>query len=105
MRALYIAFVITAVGCAACSGAQGQGAPMQLSPPPATRTAPPAKATTAPAQVDPGAVRPSIERVNAYFNALAGMTADFTQTGPDGRGGLALSEESSPHRTARPAGR
>ena len=26
-----------------------------------------------------------MERVNAYFNALAGMTADFIQTSPDGR--------------------
>lgn len=85
MRALYIAFLTTAVGFGATSAACAQGAPMQLSPPPATRTAPPAKAATTPAQADPSAPKPSVERVNAYFNGLTGMTADFIQTGPDGR--------------------
>lgn len=43
---------------------------------PATRPAPQAAAETAP---------PSLDRINAYFNAMKGMQADFVQVAPDGR--------------------
>jgi len=72
---------------ASLSAALAQGAPLQLGPgaAPAPR---PATAAPAPAATPPGtpaAAKPTVERVNAYFNALAGMTADFIQTSPDGR--------------------
>ena len=79
---------------ASLSGAYAQGAPMQLGPGPGTTPAPRPAAPAAPAAATPGtpataaaatAQKPTIERVNAYFNALSGMTADFIQTSPDGR--------------------
>jgi outer membrane lipoprotein-sorting protein len=40
----------------------------------------------APAAVDlSGLPAPTIDRVNAYFNGLRGLKADFVQTSPDGR--------------------
>lgn len=44
--------------------------------------------STAPAAPKAGAPvgeKPSVERVNGYFNAMSTLIADFTQTGPDGR--------------------
>ena len=67
--------------------ALSQGAPLQLNPPPAARATPSngkAVATT-PQPANPSAPKPTVERINAYFNALGGMIADFSQTSPDGR--------------------
>lgn len=67
---------------AACGPAFAQGKPLSLDP----RGTTPATAPAAPgAQQASAQPKPTIERVNAYFNAIQGMTADFVQTGPDGR--------------------
>jgi len=42
----------------------------------------PAPATTTPAAALPA---PSVDKVNAYFNGLKGLQADFVQMSPDGR--------------------
>lgn len=59
--------------------AQQAGAPL---PPqrPAT-TSPAVPAAGAPANAAP----PSLDRINAYFNGMKGMRADFAQIAPDGR--------------------
>jgi outer membrane lipoprotein-sorting protein len=60
--------------------ASAASAQMDLRPKPgASPTAPVAGAEAACAD------KPTVERVNAYFNAISGLTSDFTQTGPDGR--------------------
>lgn len=81
-----LAFALLAATVASSSAtAFAQGAPMQLAPPAGT-TRPAAPGAVPPAPGAPQtAARPTIERVNAYFNAIAGMTADFSQTSPDGR--------------------
>lgn len=43
---------------------------------------PPAPATTTPAAALPA---PTVDKVNAYFNGLKGLQADFVQMSPDGR--------------------
>lgn len=53
--------------------------PLTLSPGTAPQAATPAK--TAPANAEP----PSLDRINAYFNAMRGLQADFIQVAPDGR--------------------
>lgn len=55
-----------------------QGRPMPLGP----QSAPKADAKADPAKVEEP---PSIDRINAYFNAMRGMRANFVQTSPDGR--------------------
>jgi len=75
-------FALTATLLGAASGPLlAQGAPMQLNPPPGGASRPAAT----PAVGQPAQQKPTIERVNAYFNGIGGMTADFTQTSPDGR--------------------
>jgi hypothetical protein len=44
---------------------------------------PPAPRATAPRPTDQ--TPPSLDRINAYFNALKGFQADFVQIAPDGR--------------------
>lgn len=68
-----------------CGTVWAQGAPLQLNPASGGARPPAAANTPAPVAGQPAAPKPTIERVNAYFNGLAGMTADFTQTSPDGR--------------------
>lgn len=84
MRALSLTFLVATL-LAGTTAAFGQGAPLQLTPPPATKAPAAAPKGATPAGQDANAVKPSVERVNAYFNGIAGMTADFTQIGPDGR--------------------
>ena len=62
--------------------ALAQGAPLSLSPPPGVATQPKAGAPAPAAANQPA---PTIKRVNAYFNAISGLIADFSQTAPDGR--------------------
>lgn len=65
--------------------ALAQGAPLNVTPnlqaPPKARAADPAPAPGPAAQGQ----KPTVERVNAYFNGIVGFSADFAQTGPDGR--------------------
>lgn len=84
MRALTTSLLVATL-LAGATGAFGQGAPLQLTPPPAAKAPATAPKGSTPAGQDANAVKPSVERVNAYFNGIAGMTADFTQIGPDGR--------------------
>jgi outer membrane lipoprotein-sorting protein len=63
--------LVLAIGLVAASPVLAQQAPR----PPATTT--PAATTPQPA--------PTIDRVNAYFNGLKGLQADFVQMSPDGR--------------------
>ncbi|HRK23334.1 MAG TPA: outer-membrane lipoprotein carrier protein LolA [Beijerinckiaceae bacterium] len=79
-----------AAGFALLLAIGGALAQLNLNPPAATT--PGAPKGPAPAAPAPAAAagqnetpRPTVERVNAYFNAIGGMTADFVQIGPDGR--------------------
>lgn len=45
----------------------------------------PAPATTPANPPAPAASPPTVERVNAYFNGIRGLQADFVQLSPDGR--------------------
>ncbi|PPD14239.1 MAG: cell envelope biogenesis protein LolA [Methylobacterium sp.] len=56
-------------------------APFRADPPPAARPGPATASTQRPQDQPP----PSLERINAYFNALKGLQADFVQVAPDGR--------------------
>ena len=68
-------------------------AQVDLRPPgtPGSTVRPGAPASGAPTSLAPGASapatgeKPSVERINAYFNGINGLIADFVQTGPDGR--------------------
>lgn len=81
--------LVLALLCGLSGGAFAQGRPLSLDPKGTTPAATPPKAGTpaaAPTASTPtGTPKPTVERINAYFNAIAGMTADFAQTGPDGR--------------------
>lgn len=91
VRNLSIVILTGLLAAVPVAGARAQGAPMQLGPAGASSTpkAAPAPAATpaTPATASAAAQqpKPSIERVNAYFNGIVGLTADFTQIGPDGR--------------------
>lgn len=80
MRALSSFVLATLI---ATGSALAQGAPLSLTPPPGVAAPPKAGAPAAPAAAAQPA--PTVERVNAYFNAIGGLTADFVQTAPDGR--------------------
>lgn len=49
----------------------------------------PGASPTAPVPAGEGAgactEKPTVERINAYFNGISGLVSDFVQTGPDGR--------------------
>ncbi len=85
------------VAAALIAPALGQGKPLSLDPkgtPPAQTPPRPGASPVAPTpqpaaqpagQSAPNAPKPTVERVNAYFNGISGLIADFVQTGPDGR--------------------
>lgn len=82
---------VTFLGLAFCAGASAvlaQPLPTPPQRPQAPRSdfrtdPPPATPRTSPAR--PDLPPPSIDRINAYFNALKGLQADFVQIAPDGR--------------------
>lgn len=81
------ALVLVALIGGLSSAALAQGRPLSLDPKGTSPSSTAPKATpsaTTPAGTAP-AQKPTVERVNAYFNAISGLTADFVQTGPDGR--------------------
>lgn len=54
--------------------------------PPGTAGTPPKSGAASPAPAGAASgEKPTVERINAYFNGISGLTADFVQTGPDGR--------------------
>jgi outer membrane lipoprotein-sorting protein len=59
-----------------------QTRPLQLSPQSGPQATPKADTKADPAKVEEP---PSIDRINAYFNGMRGMRANFVQTSPDGR--------------------
>jgi hypothetical protein len=65
----------------AAGGALAQQAPIDLAPAAAEKPAKPAK--TAAAAPLPAAE--AVARANAWLDAMRVLTADFAQTGPDGR--------------------
>ncbi len=83
LRLLSRHLLIAALLGGATTAVLAQGAPTSLIPAP--RAATPAGPTSATTPNAPAQAKPTVERVNTYLNSLAGLTADFTQTGPDGR--------------------
>lgn len=81
-----VCLVSAAALAASATLAMAQGAPMSLTPPAGRAPAGTPAGTPAPATgAAPSAEKPSVERINAYFNAISGLSADFVQTAPDGR--------------------
>ena len=82
---------LIAVAAIAFLSAAPAMAQVDLRPPGAGGAAPKPGTPAAPAQpgkpapAAPSGEAPTVERVNAYFNGISGLVADFVQTGPDGR--------------------